>query len=136
MSALTDAKPLSAKKRQSALGDLGLVAAPDGREALGPKRLHAERHERDPAVVQLASTVSASTSAGLVSMQTSPVTSNRSRTRSSTAATLVQRERRRSAADVDAGDLGRPDGSAHRSTSASAARVYGSTSAWSYGTFV
>ena len=54
-------------------------------------------------------TVSALTSAGFVSMHTSPCTSNRSRMRSSIAADAVQRERGRAAADVDARDLGGAD---------------------------
>ena len=75
----------------------------------GAKRLHAERDERDAASRGARARLRASTSAGLVSMQTSPVRSKRSRTRPSTRRDALQRQRRSAAAHVDARDFARPD---------------------------
>ncbi len=105
MSALTEAKSLSASSARARLGDLGRVASSDDAQALGPERLHAERHERDAAVVQLAHGLGVDV--GGVRLDADVASHPEPLAHAvEHAADAVQRERRGPAPDVDARDLG------------------------------
>ncbi len=105
MSALTDAKPLLGQKAKRVLGNLRRIPASDGCEVLGAERLHAERHEGDAARVQLAHH-------GFVDVRGVGLDADVARHLEALANALehrgdaLQRERRRSAPHVDAGDFG------------------------------